>query len=173
MRNGIRYALLALGLGVWGIALWGCAKPEASGGPGPVAGKAGLPMKSGAPAAEPREPQEARWVLGLSQCNLNEPWRVRMNKDIETAAAAHSKLQVLFKDAQNDATVQQNHVREFIEQGVDLIIISPKETKPLTAPVKEAFDQGIPVIVLDRRVEGDAYTCFIGGDNVKIGREAG
>ena len=32
---------------------------------------------------------------------------------------------------------------------------------------------GIPVIVLDRKVEGDKYTCFIGGDNVKIGEEAG
>ncbi len=40
-------------------------------------------------------------------------------------------------------------------------------------PVAEAVDAGIPVIVLDRKVEGDKYTCFIGGDNVKIGREAG
>jgi ribose transport system substrate-binding protein len=39
--------------------------------------------------------------------------------------------------------------------------------------VKKAFDKGIPVIVLDRKVEGDAYTGFIGGDNVQIGTEAG
>ncbi|MCS6863072.1 MAG: substrate-binding domain-containing protein, partial [Abditibacteriales bacterium] len=79
----------------------------------------------------------------------------------------------IFVDAQNDSTRQQNNVRQFIQQKVDLIIISPKEAKPLTAPVAEAYKKGIPVIVLDRKVEGNDYTCFIGADNVKIGREAG
>ncbi len=56
---------------------------------------------------------------------------------------------------------------------MDLIIISPKEAVPLTEPVAEAMKAGIPVIVLDRKIDGDNYTCFIGGDNVLIGREAG
>ncbi|MDI6828471.1 MAG: substrate-binding domain-containing protein [Armatimonadota bacterium] len=113
------------------------------------------------------------WVIGMSQCNLGEPWRVQMNADIEEAAKKHKEIKVIFKDAQNDTAVQQAQVREFISQGVDLIIISPKEARPLTKPVAEAIDSGIPVIVLDRKVEGDKYTCFIGADNVKIGREAG
>jgi len=49
----------------------------------------------------------------------------------------------------------------------------PKEARPLTRPVEEAMDAGIPVIVLDRKIEGDKYTCFIGADNKKIGRAAG
>ncbi len=116
---------------------------------------------------------ENPWVVGMSQCNLGEPWRVQMNADVKNAAGAHPELKVLFKDAQNKAPVQQDQVREFVAQGVDLIIISPKEARPLTRPVAEAMDAGIPVIVLDRKVEGDKYTCFIGADNVKIGREAG
>jgi ribose transport system substrate-binding protein len=115
-----------------------------------------------------------RWVIGMSQCNLGEPWRVQMNKDIEEAAKQHAdEIEVIFKDAQNKTEVQQAQVREFIQMGVDLIIISPKEARPLTKPVAEAYQKGIPVIVLDRKVEGDQYTCFIGADNVKIGREAG
>jgi ribose transport system substrate-binding protein len=113
------------------------------------------------------------YTIGMSQCNLGEPWRVRMNDEIKAAAKKYPELTVNYKDAQNNTTTQQDQVREFIEQGVDLIIISPKETKPLTKPVAEAMDAGIPVIVLDRRVEGDKYTCFIGGDNEKIGYEAG
>src|SRR5205823_10159962 len=50
---------------------------------------------------------------------------------------------------------------------------SPKESAGLTAPVAEAYDNHIPVFVLDRNVEGDKYTCFIGADNVEIGRQAG
>ena len=90
----------------------------------------------------------------MSQCNLGEPWRVQMNKDIEEAAKARPEIKMVFKDAQNDTTVQQNHVREFISQGVDLLIISPLEAAPLTGPVAEAYKKGIPVIVLDRATEG-------------------
>ncbi len=112
--------------------------------------------------------------IGFSQCNLGEPWRVQMNADIKAAAEKHKdRIRVFYKDAQNRTEVQQNQVREFIQQGVDLIIISPKESVPLTKPVAEAMAKGIPVIVLDRALAGDDYTMFIGGDNREIGRQAG
>jgi len=114
-----------------------------------------------------------KWTIGMSQCNLGEPWRVQMNADIKKAAGEHPELRVIFKDAQNDNLRQRAHVEEFIRTGVDLIIISPKEAAPLTPPVADAFGNGIPVIVLDRRVLGEDYTCFIGADNKRIGRAAG
>ena len=120
-------------------------------------------------AGTPEDP----WVIGMSQCNLGEPWRVQMDADVRAAAAQHANLRVIFKDAQNSSLVQRAQVEEFVEQGVDLIIISPKEAAPLTRPVAEAYQQGTPVIVLDRAVQGDQYTTFIGADNVQIGREAG
>jgi ribose transport system substrate-binding protein len=93
----------------------------------------------------------------MSQCNLGEPWRVQMNADIRKAAAGHPELTVIFKDAQNDNLRQVSHVEEFVRAGVNLIIISPKEAAPLTKPVAEAYDKGIPVIVLDRAIEGDNW----------------
>ena len=113
------------------------------------------------------------WVIGMSQCNLGEPWRVQMDSDVRAAAQDLPNLRVIFKDAQNNSLTQRAQVEELVEQGVDLIIISPKEAAPLTRPVAEAYQRGIPVIVLDRRVQGDQYTTFIGADNVRIGREAG
>jgi ribose transport system substrate-binding protein len=113
------------------------------------------------------------FTIGMSQCNLGEPWRVQMNEDVRQAAAGHPQLEVIFKDAQNDTLKQRAHVEEFVSAGVDLIIISPKEAQPLTEPVAKAVAAGIPAIVLDRRVIGDQYTCFIGADNRLIGREAG
>jgi len=109
----------------------------------------------------------------MSQCNLGEPWRVQMNADVEAAAKQRPNLRVIFKDAQNDTLKQRAHVEEFVSAGVDLIIISPKEAAPLTEPVAKAMNAGIPVIVLDRRLIGDQYTCFIGADNKKIGKAAG
>jgi len=116
---------------------------------------------------------KAKYTLGMSQCNLGEPWRVQMNADVKVAADKHPELKVVFKDAQNDTLKQRAHVEEFVSAGVDLLIISPKEAQPLTEPVAKAVEAGIPVIVLDRAVLGDEYTCFIGADNVKIGKAAG
>lgn len=117
--------------------------------------------------------KDEKWVIGMSQCNLGEPWRVQMNADIKNAAEKHPNIEMIFKDAQNKVEVQQAHVREFIDQKVDLIIISPKEAVPLTRPVEDAMKAGIPVVILDRKIASDNYMCFIGADNVKIGREAG
>ena len=116
---------------------------------------------------------DTHYTIGMSQCNLGEPWRVQMNADIQRAADAHPEIEMIFKDAQNDSLRQRSHVEELMEQKVDLIIISPREAQPLTDPVARAVDAGIPVIVLDRAVLGDRYTCFIGADNVLIGRLAG
>lgn len=131
---------------------------------------------TGAPtpsAAAARGTADRPWVLGMSQCNLGEPWRVQMNADVKDAAQKHANLKVIFKDAQNDSLRQRAQIEELVAQSIDLLIVSPKEAAPLTQPVAEAYKKKIPVIVLDRAVQGDDYTTFIGADNVKIGREAG
>ncbi len=115
----------------------------------------------------------AKYTIGMSQCTLDEPWRVQMNAHIKAAADKNPDLKVIFQDAEDDALKQRAHVAEFVSAGVDLIIISPKEAQPLTEPIGQAIDAGIPVIVLDRAIIGDKYTCFIGADNKKIGEAAG
>ncbi len=120
-------------------------------------------------------PAEAnkRFVIGVSQSNLGEPYRVQMNADLAREAQAHPELTLIFKDAQNDSLRQRAQVEELVSQGISLLIISPKESAPLTEPVARVYEQGIGVIVLDRRVEGDRFTSFIGPDNRRIGQAAG
>jgi len=120
-----------------------------------------------------QQAEKTKWTVGMSQCNLGEPWRVQMNADIKKAAEQYPELNVVYKDAQNNTLTQCAHIEEFINAGVNLLIVSPKEAAPLTPPVVAAFKKGIPVIVLDRKVLGDQYTCYIGADNRKIGRAAG
>ncbi|WP_192579625.1 substrate-binding domain-containing protein [Micromonospora sp. AMSO31t] len=113
------------------------------------------------------------FLIGMSQANNAEPYRQVMNDDVSTAAKSVPGFKVVVSDAAQDNSKQVADVENFLSQGINLLIISPNEAKPLTAVVKKAYDQGIPVIVLDRKVEGDAYTAFIGGDNVAIGKAAG
>ncbi len=117
------------------------------------------------------EPKKS-YTIGFSQCNSAEPWRAQMDADIKAAAKDHDNIKLIAKDAQNDRARQMSHVKEFVTAKVDAIVISPLDTS-LTPAVAEAFDAGIPVIVLDRKVLGDKYTVFIGADNRLIGAEVG
>lgn len=140
---------------------------------GVVAGCDAAPAGGTANTASPKGTKANPFVIGMSQCNNGEPWRAQMNRDVEAAAAKHDNVRVVLTDAQNDSLRQRAQVEELVAQKIDLLIISPKETAPLTKPVATAFDAGIPVIVLDRRVAGDKFTVFIGADNKKIGFAAG
>jgi len=113
------------------------------------------------------------FLIGMSQANKGEPWRQAMNDQIADAAKEHPELNVVFADAAQDNAKQVSQVENFLQQGINLLIISPNEAAPLTDVVAKAYDKGIPVILLDRKVKGDKYTMWIGADNKKIGKEAG
>lgn len=116
---------------------------------------------------------EKKFVIGMAQCNLGEPWRVAMNDQIAAAAKDYPMFEVIFSDAAQDNSKQIADIENFIQMGVDLIITSPNEAKPLTNVIKAAYEEGIPVILLDRKIEGDTYTQWIGADNVLIGKVCG
>lgn len=114
-----------------------------------------------------------KFIIGFSQANKAEPWRTWMDNSLMKEAAKHSNLEIRYGDAQQDNSKQVADVENFLRQRVDLLIISPNEAKPLTGIVRRVYQSGIPVIVLDRSVEGDSYTTFIGANNREIGKAAG
>ena len=116
---------------------------------------------------------QAKWRIGFSQVTTIEPWRVQFNKDIKAEAAKHPEVELLISDGEDRTEKQVADVENFIRQEVDALLVSPKESAGLTGVIEKAIDAGIPVFVLDRNVDTDRYTQFIGGDNVLIGRAAG
>ena len=130
---------------------------------------AGMMVKAGYVHAQ----QDKKYRFGFSQVTTVEPWRVQFNKDMKAEAAKHPNIELVIADA-NDRTDKQNaDMENFIAQKMDVIFISPKESAGLTGVVEKAYKAGIPVFVLDREVNGDAYTQFVGGDNTLIGKGAG
>ena len=117
--------------------------------------------------------ESGKKIIGFSQANLGEPWRVAMNAEFAARAKDFPNIQVVWADAQQDNAKQVADVESFLRQGIDLLVISPNEAKPLTPVVQRAFAAKIPVIILDREIEGDTYTTFIGADNRAIGKAAG
>lgn len=114
-----------------------------------------------------------KYVIGFSQCNSSEPWREAMNKEVVREAKLHPELEVIISDGNQDNSKQVADVENFIVRGINLLIISPNEAKPLTAVVEKAYRAGIPVIILDRKIASDSFTVFIGANNLVIGEAAG
>jgi ribose transport system substrate-binding protein len=117
--------------------------------------------------------QDKKWKIGFSQATTIEPWRAQFNKDIIAEAAKHPEVELIITDGEDKTEKQVADVENLIRQEVDALLISPKESAGLTGVVLQAIDAKVPVFVLDRNVDTDKYTQFVGGDNKLIGRAAG
>lgn len=117
--------------------------------------------------------QDQKYKIGFSQATTIEPWRAQFNKDIIAEAAKHPEVELIVTDGEDRTEKQVADVENLIRQEVDALLVSPKESAGLTGVVQKAIDADIPVFVLDRNVETDEYTQFVGGDNKLIGRAAG
>ena len=112
------------------------------------------------------------YFIGVSQCS-EDSWRTKMNSEIRRESYLYDNVRVEFASAKDDNRVQIAQIEHFIEQGADLIIVSPNEAKALTPVINKAFDRGVRVVLVDRKSASDKYTAFIGADNVAIGRAVG
>ncbi len=113
-----------------------------------------------------RQPQ---YRIGVSQC-LDDAWRQKMNYEMERELLLHPDMTLSRRIAYGSNELQCAQIDSFIKERVDLLIVSPNEAKQVQPAVTRAYRAGIPVIVADRRVPGDEWTAFIGGDNYKVGR---
>ncbi len=113
-----------------------------------------------------------KYLIGVSQANLSEPWRISMTDEIQRQAALHPELRIIVADASDSLGKQIGDVEKFEGLGIDLLIISPLESEAITPTLTRVY-QSFPVIVLNRSVDDDDYTLFIGPDNARIGQEAG
>ena len=113
-----------------------------------------------------------RFRIGVAQCS-DDSWRHKMNDEILREAMFYDGVSVEIRSAGDDNKKQADDVHYFMDKGVDLLIISANEAAPMTPIVEEAYQKGIPVILVDRKILSDKFTAYIGADNYEIGRAVG
>jgi signal transduction histidine kinase/DNA-binding response OmpR family regulator len=124
-------------------------------------------------ACQPIPLRDKKYRIGFSQCTGADAWRRAMLNDMKRELAFHPGYTLLYEDASNSTTRQIAQVQSLMDKGIDLLIISPNEKEPFTRIIETVFQKGIPVILLDRKIETKSYNAYIGGNNVAIGRLAG
>lgn len=110
--------------------------------------------------------------IGFSQAMTTDEWRQQMDKSMKIEASLHPEVELIMTDAHNDVNTQIQDINSLINAQVDVLIVSPIASEPITPVVQQAYRQGIPVLVVDRKVEGESYTAYLGADNIEIGRTA-
>ncbi|MCR4695432.1 MAG: substrate-binding domain-containing protein [Pseudobutyrivibrio sp.] len=115
----------------------------------------------------------SKYIIGVSQANMREEWRIALIDELKEAADSEEDIQIITADATGSVSKQVQDIDNLINYGSDLIIISPVDEKKMASKIKEIYNKDVPVIVMDRAVEGFDYTLYIGPDNQVVGRQAG
>lgn len=112
--------------------------------------------------------------VGFSQMENNGPWRIAETNSIKEEAAKRG-IQLVYTDAQGQTSKQVNDVEDIIAQGVDYILLAPREFEGLAPALLSAKEAGIPVILIDRAAAGEAgedYVTLIASDFIEEGLRA-
>lgn len=112
--------------------------------------------------------RQPHYRVGVSQC-LDDAWRQKMNDEMSRELLLHPEIELSTRIAYGSNALQCAQIDSFVCEKVDLLIVSPNEAEAVRPAVTRAYRAGIPVIVADRRVVGNEWTSFIGGDNRRVG----
>ena len=125
------------------------------------------------PAPEPEEKDLI--VVGFSQVGAESDWRNANTISMSDALSVENGYRLILEDAQQKQQKQITAIRNFINQGVDYIVLAPTRETGWDTVLTEAKEAGIPVIIVDRMIETsdlDLFTCWIGSDFRQEGDKA-
>ncbi len=116
--------------------------------------------------------QQPRYVIGVSQCSA-DIWREKQNAELRMGAYIQDDVEMRFAAAYDSDERQIQQIDSLVATGIDLLIVAPNQVATISPAIDRAYDQGIPVIVFERKTNSKKYTAFIGADNYEMGRTMG
>ena len=117
--------------------------------------------------------KEKPFRIGFSQCQSGDEWRKNMLKEINRELSFHDNVELIYKDAEESSQKQIQQIEDLVSQKIDLLIVSPYQAMQLTPVIEKVFEAGIPVVLIDRSINSEKYTAFIGASNFEVGQNAG
>lgn len=116
--------------------------------------------------------EENRSVVAFAQDTLANDWRLAQARDLEQALSGYPGIRFILSDAGGSSAKQVQHIEEFTDQEVDVLVVSPRDVAIMTPALSRAHRLGIPVVLITRRILGESYTSFIGPDDEAIAAQA-
>lgn len=162
------------------LALAACTNPQETAATG-EAGEEGEQVVAGAEEesgevceVDPPDITLEEATVGFSQMEENNPWRIAESESIRSEAESRG-VELLYTDAQSQTSKQVSDVEDMISQGVDILIIAPREFEGLAPALEAANSADVPVFLVDREAQGEVcedYITFMGSNFVNQGERA-
>jgi ribose transport system substrate-binding protein len=116
--------------------------------------------------------KEGPYVIGFSNASVDNTWRLAQLHAIQAAAATHKDLikQLIITDANNSPAKQVSDIEDLLQRGVDILLVSASKSDALDPIVTQAMNDGIPVIMVDRRVTSENFVSFVTASDEVTGR---
>jgi len=115
---------------------------------------------------------EKTYKIAVSQCS-EDIWRNKLNEELKMGTYFYNDVELCFASADDSDEKQIEQINQFVNDGIDLLIVAPNQVATVSPAIDNAFDKGIPVIVFDRKTNSKKYTAYIGADNFEMGRLMG
>ena len=116
--------------------------------------------------------EKPRYIIGVSQCS-QDIWRDKLNSELKMGTYFQDDVELRFASADDSDKKQIEQIRQFVNDGIDLLIVAPNQATTISPVIDEVYDKGIPVIVFDRKTNSEKFTAIIGADNYEMGRLMG
>ena len=115
---------------------------------------------------------EKKYRIGVSQCS-DDIWRDKQNSELKIGAYFHDNVELRFAAAYDSDERQIQQIDSLVATGIDLLIVAPNQVSTISSAIDRAYDQGIPVIVFERKTNSKKYTAYMGADNYEMGHLMG
>src|SRR5215211_4965754 len=141
----------------------------------PLARRIALVLLAAAVAGCAKKPEGDQFVVGFSQMESDNPWRIAQTRSLQEEAAKRG-YQLVVTDAQGQTAKQVSDVEDLIARRVDVLLLAPREFDGLAPALQSAKQANIPVILVDREAAGTAgqdYVTLLASNFIEQGRRAG
>ena len=121
-----------------------------------------------------KEAGGSKYVVGFSQMESDNPWRIAETKSLRDEAAKRG-IDLVVTDAQGQTAKQVSDVEDLIARRVNLILLAPREFEGLAPALQSARAANIPVILVDRAAAGEAgkdYVTLLASNFIEQGQRA-
>lgn len=108
--------------------------------------------------------------IGATYMNLNNPYFINLNDTIRQQVEGRGDI-LIARDPALDHSRQNEIVYEFLEEGVDVVIIQPLDARKVQPAIDACYEEGVPVVVVDSQIYDNSKVLFeVVSDNYKAGR---
>ncbi|MFC7440299.1 sugar ABC transporter substrate-binding protein [Laceyella putida] len=109
-------------------------------------------------------------VIGVALPDFDDKWLSYLHDGMKEYQKTQKDVEVIYVDAQNDASKQLSQIENFTLQQVDAIVLVPVDTVSAPDLVDKANQANVPIVVVNRQYKGvDKATAYVGSESIKAG----